>query len=241
MRKRAPNANQAMLLQRGAKTRTAILSQALRIVSTEGLAGLTIGRLAKDLSMSKSGLFAHFRSKEALEIATIELASEVFTDKVLVSAEDGSEGLEALWNLCDRWLKHIEERVFQGGYLFTGAFFECAEQTGPVPQRIAQVAKEWSEALKTAVRQGQKRGEIGPDEDRGRIAIGLNGLLLGAYWSHLMGERLALDAARDAVLAKFQALATTIPAEVFESVRAFRRYLKKRRECPAPKSVLGLF
>jgi AcrR family transcriptional regulator len=220
----------ARLFFKGGRTRAAILSEALLIVSAEGLAGLTIGRLAKNLSMSKSGLFAHFRSKEALELATVERASQMFADKVLVSAEGESEGLEALWNLCDRWLKHIEERVFRGsGYLFIGAFFECAQRTGPVSERITEVAEEWFGALKTAVKQAERHWEIRPDENPEQIAIELNGLLLGAYWAHLMGKWFALDAARDAILAKFQAVATDkIPAEAFESVHAFRRYLRER-------------
>lgn len=210
------------------RTRDAILSQALQIVSAEGLNGLTIGRLAKDMSMSKSGLFAHFLSKEALELATVERAREVFADKVLVPAEGESEGLGALWNLCDRWLKHIEERVFKSGYFFTGAFFECARQRGHVSQRLTQVGKEWFAALKTRARQAKEHGEVRSNENPARIAMELNGVLLGAYWAHLTGDWFALDTARVAVLAKFRAVATSkIPAEAFESVSAFRKYLRK--------------
>ncbi len=216
------------LFIKGKRTRAAILSQALRIASAEGLAGLTIGRLAKELRMSKSGLFAHFRSKEALELATVERASRVFADKVLVSAEGEYEGLETLWNLCDLWLKHIEERVFRSGYFFIGAFFQCGKRSGPVPDCIAGTVKQWIDALKNAVKQAQKHWEIRLDASPTRTAFELNGLLLGAYWARLMGDWDALEDARATVLGNLQKLATKkIPAEAFESVRAFRRYLRQ--------------
>src|SRR5713226_8256546 len=143
MRKGARKTIPAKLYVKGKRTRSAIVSQALRIASGEGLPALTIGRLATELGMSKSGLFAHFRSKEALELATVERASDVFADKVLFFAEGEYEGLEALWNLCDHWLKHIEKGVFRSGYFFTGAFFSCAQQHGPVPKRITETVQEW--------------------------------------------------------------------------------------------------
>jgi AcrR family transcriptional regulator len=229
MRKRARKTSPAKLYVKGKRTRAAIVSQALRIASGEGLPALTIGRLASELKMSKSGLFAHFRSKEALELATVERASNVFADKVLFFAEGEYEGLEALWNLCDRWLEHIEKGVFRGGYFLTGVFFSCAQQRGPVPDRITETVQEWFEALKNAVQQAHKHWEIRLKVNPRRTAFDLNGLLLGAHWAHLMGDRGALEDARSAVLGHLHKLVTKeIPVEAFESVRAFRKYLRER-------------
>ena len=107
----------------------------MRVAASHGLAGLTIGRLAQDLSMSKSGLFAHFRSKRVLEVATINEARKVFTSQVLAPATIGNEGIERLWILCDSWLAHIERRVFPGGYFFTGAFSNVQRDPGRSKQR----------------------------------------------------------------------------------------------------------
>jgi len=97
---------------KGPETRRRILAHSLRVAASHGLAGLTIGRLARDLGMSKSGLFAHFRSKRVLELATINEARKIFTSQVLVPATAGNDGVERLWILCDSWLAHIERRVF---------------------------------------------------------------------------------------------------------------------------------
>src|SRR5277367_7192465 len=86
---------------KGPETRRRILAHAMRVAASHGLAGLTIGRLARDLNMSKSGLFAHFRSKEVLELATISEAREVFTSQVLIPSTAGNDGIERLWILCD--------------------------------------------------------------------------------------------------------------------------------------------
>lgn len=212
---------------KGQRTRGAIVEVALRIASAEGLAALTIGRLAHELKMSKSGLFAHFRSKETLELETVALARTVFAAQVLHPAEACQPGLDNLWNLCHFWLEHIEGHVFRGAYFFAGAFFERARQGGAVGREIRRAVKEWLEALRTAVKEAQRRKELDREADAEQTAFDLNGLLLGAYWAHLIGQWGALDQARDKVLGKLRALATEeVPAKAFQSVAAFRRYLK---------------
>src|SRR6266446_5043269 len=121
VRKQAPKKAGAKLLQEKA-TFLRIVARALMVASEEGLAALTIGRLAKELNMSKSGVFAHFLAKEALELATIERAREVFVSNVLPSTELSQAGITKVWSLCDDWLKHIEQGIFPGNYFFTGAF-----------------------------------------------------------------------------------------------------------------------
>src|SRR5882724_1286992 len=97
---------------KGEQTRKAILEIAVHIASAEGLEGLTIGRLAAELSMSKSGLFAHFGSKEELQVATVEAARSIFIREVIHPVFEGDRGLAGLWRLCDTWLSYVESGVF---------------------------------------------------------------------------------------------------------------------------------
>ncbi len=163
---------------KGAETKKKILAHAMGIAAREGLAGLTIGRLARDLQMSKSGLFAHFRSKRSLEMATINEARKVFASRVLLPGKAANEGIEQLWILCNSWLAHIEHRVFPGGYFFTGAFFECAERSGSIEDEINRMAQEWWEILRNAVQKAQDRKEINSNVDARQISFDLNGILI---------------------------------------------------------------
>jgi AcrR family transcriptional regulator len=132
----------------GDRTRRAILESAVHIASAEGLEGLTIGRLATELSMSKSGLFAHFGSKEELQIATVEAARAIFIHEVIKPAFDAAEGLPRLWKLCDIWLSYVQKGVFRGGCFFAAVAAEFDSRPGPVRDRIAEIMKEWLTALR---------------------------------------------------------------------------------------------
>jgi len=181
--------------------------------------------------MSKSGLFAHFRSKRALEIATINQARDLFFSQVFLAASAANEGLDRLWTLCDSWLAHIENRVFAGGYFFTGAFFECAERSGDIETEINSMAREWWKALKDAVQKAQERKEISSSVDARQISFDLNGILMATYWTHLVEEdNEVFQQARTAMLAKMEGLAKSrIPASVFKSLSDWQEYLKQRR------------
>src|SRR5258708_31367663 len=99
----------------GEGTRRAILEAAVHLASAEGLEGLTIGRLASELSMSKSCLFAHFGSKEELQVATVEAARSIFIHEVIKPAFKTGAGIQRLWKLCDTWLSYVQSGVFRGG------------------------------------------------------------------------------------------------------------------------------
>ena len=215
---------------KGAETRRKILAHAMGIAASEGLVGLTIGRLARDLSMSKSGLFAHFRSKRALEIATIHEAQRLFASQVLSPATAANEGIERLWILCDSWLTHIEQRVFPGGYFFTGAFFECAERSGVIEDEINRMAREWWDTLISAVRKAQDRKEIDPTAEARRIGFDLNGILMASYWAFLVEkDDEVFRETRIALLSKLKGLTTArVPVSAFKSENAWREYLKER-------------
>jgi len=215
---------------RGEQTRQAILARALKISAQEGLAALTIGRLAKELQLSKSGLFAHFHSKQALELATIAKAEEFFADAVLRPAQASGDGIERLWNLCDLWLLHIERHEFSGSYFFTGAFFEHADQPGPLSKAVKSAAHEWINALRKAIEAGQEQGEIDPDAEAKQVASELNARLVGAYWEYLLGGGNSLREARTTLLGRLRELAPApTPASAFESVGAWKKYLEKKR------------
>ena len=182
--------------------------------------------------MSKSGLFAHFRSKRVLELATINEARKIFTSQVLAPATVGNDGIERLWILCESWLAHVERRVFPGGYFFTGAFFECAERSGAVETEINAMAREWWTSLKSAVLKAQDRKEIDSAADARQVSFDLNGILMAAYWAFLVEKDPGIFAeGRIAVRAKLESLATTrIPAGAFRSENAWKEYLKAKRK-----------
>ncbi len=228
-RRRAWGAPASGPLSNGERTRQAILARALKIAAREGLAALTIGRLAEELQMSKSGLFAHFHPKRALELATLEMAGEVFADAVLRPAQARRAGIERLWTLCDLRLQRIERRVFSGTYFFTGAFFEYAGRPGPIAGAITRVAREWFKALRKAVEEAQEQGEIHPDAEAKEIAWELNGRLVGAHWAYLLEGGRRCHEARTPLLGRLRELATgQIPASAFESVRTWKKYLQGR-------------
>jgi len=215
---------------KGAETKKKILAHAMGIAAREGLAGLTIGRLARELRMSKSGLFAHFRSKRSLEMATINEARNVFASQVLLPAKSANEGIEQLWVLCNSWLAHIERRVFSGGYFFTGAFFECAERSGAIEDEINRMAREWWETLRNAVQKAQDFKEIDSNVDARRINFDLNGTLIAGYWTYLAEKNeKVFDETRSALFAKMKRLATArIPDYALKSENAWKEYLEER-------------
>src|SRR5215207_4541880 len=145
---------------KGARTRQAILEAAVDIASEEGLEGLTIGRLAAALSMSKSGLFAHFGSKEELQLATVEAARAVFIREVVRPAFEAARGLPRLWSLCDIWLSYVQGGVFRGGCFFAAASAEFDSRPGPVRDRIAEIMKEWLTTLRNAIVEAQEAGQM---------------------------------------------------------------------------------
>jgi len=193
----------------GEDTRKAILEAAVHIASAEGLEGLTIGGLAAELSMSKSGLFAHFGSKEDLQVATVEAARSIFIREVIRPSFEGEHGLVDLWHLCDAWLSYVESGVFRGGCFFAAAAAEFDGRPGPVRDRIAEIMKEWLATLRRAVADAQTAGELQREVDPAQMAFEFNALELGANWAfQLYGDKQAFARARDAMLESLRRHAT---------------------------------
>ena len=193
----------------GERTRQAILEAAVHIASEEGLEGLTIGRLAAELSMSKSGLFAHFGSKEELQLATVEAARAVFVREVVAPAFKAEKGLARLWRLCEVWLAYVRGEVFRGGCFFTAAAAEFDGRPGAVRDRVAEIMREWLATLRRSVSEAQAAGQLGPDADPAQLAFELNALEMGANWAYqLHGDRQAFARARAGVLERLRRHAT---------------------------------
>jgi AcrR family transcriptional regulator len=194
---------------KGERTRESILHVAVNLASVEGLEGLTIGRLADELRMSKSGLFAHFGSKEELQLATVDTARKIFIEHVIRPALARREGMPRLWALCDNWLGHVEQRVFVGGCFFTAASFEFDSRPGSVRNRIVVVMKEWLGVLSQALEGARKVGHIKVTVVPRELAFEIYSLAIGAHWGfQLLGEKNALQNARSTIRARLRAVTT---------------------------------
>ena len=179
------------------------------IASVHGLEGLTVGSLAEQLHMSKSGLFAHFGSKEDLQLATVEKARQIFINRVSIPAIRAPKGMPRLWGLVEHWFGLVEKHVFRGGCFFSAASFEFDSRRGVVRDRIAAIMHEWIGVLSRAVYEAQKAGHIDPKVDPTRLAFEIHALAMGAHWAHqLLDDKQAYSRARTTVLDKLRSVAT---------------------------------
>lgn len=196
-------------LAKGARTRESILHVAVNLASVEGLQGLTIGRLADELKMSKSGLFAHFGSKEDLQLATVDMARDIFVEHVIRPGLAQPAGMPRLWALCENWLEHVESRVFEGGCFFTAASFEFDSRPGVVRERIVEAMKKWLLTLGRAVDEARRAGHLKQSVDPQQFAFEIYSLAIGAHWGfQLLGDKKALSNVRSTILGRIRALAT---------------------------------
>lgn len=180
----------------GERSRRAILLAAARLATVEGLDGLSIGRLADQTGMSKSGLFAHFGSKEELQLATIGMAEEIFQEEVLAPAL-AVEGRARVEALCDRFLSHVDRKVFPGGCFFASAAAELDTRPGRVRDRVVMTYHRWTTLFEEALAEAQARGEISPAADPGQLTFEINALLAEANGLTLLhDEPRYLDMAR---------------------------------------------
>src|SRR5690242_3386742 len=145
---------------RGRRTRASILARAVDLASVEGLDGLSIGRLAADLEMSKSGLIAHFGSKEGLQLATIRAARAIFVHTVIEPALETPPGMRRLRGLLDAWLQYSSDRRFPGGCFFARASHEYAARPGAVRDALAVIDDEWLGLIAESISGAQEAGDI---------------------------------------------------------------------------------
>jgi AcrR family transcriptional regulator len=195
---------------RGLKTRRAILRKAVNLASLEGLEGLTIGKLASTLRISKSGLFAHFGSKEDLQCAVVDAARDIFVEKVVRPAHE-FHGLKRLRALCENWLSYGEKKVFPGGCFFSAASLEFDDRPGRVRDQIVELMKKWLGNLEHAARDAQLAGEIRKEVDVRQLAFEIQALAMGANWSsRLFRDQNAFRLVRGAILQRIDQAAGNV-------------------------------
>ncbi len=196
---------------KGARTRGDILRTAADIASVDGLDGLSIGRLAYELGMSKSGLFAHFGSKKSLQLATIEEARERYVQEVIAPALSAGKGIARLAALCEAFLSYVERAVFPGGCFFASAMAEFGSKpNGPVRDVIADSQRQWMGTLERAARDAVADGELRAQVDSARLAFDLEGALLTADWYfHIFDDVAYIGRGREAVCDRLVTDATT--------------------------------
>jgi AcrR family transcriptional regulator len=191
----------------GIRTRQAILDEAARLATVEGIEGLSLSRLADRVGMSKSGLFAHFGSKEELQLATVERATAIFTEDVFEPAAEAPNGLERLQALLERFLCHVEVAVFPGGCFFASTVAELDTRTGPVRDLALGVAADWMNALEGAVREAQAEGLVDTGVEPAQLAFELDAYaLLGNGRYVASGSKEPLDRARRAIAERLDAV-----------------------------------
>lgn len=186
--------------ERGARTRRAILESAARLSSIEGLEGLSIGRLAEHLEISKSGLYAHFRSKEELQLATIRTAEAMYDEALVQPALLEAPGLARVLRFSDLYLDYLRDGPFPGGCFFIAASIDPARNRGPVKEALAKSQMELLDFFADEIATAQANGEVPPGLDPRQIAFEVDALLAGADLNYLLFDEPAyLERAKNAV------------------------------------------
>jgi AcrR family transcriptional regulator len=199
--------NRTNVLTKGERTRNTILDTAAALATQEGLEPLSIARLAEATGMSKSGLFAHFGSKEELQLATVDHAASLFVAEVIAPARSAPRGVARVWALCDNMVDYSERQVFPGGCFFASTSFEFNNKPGPVRDRIEHMLRSWLSYLEHAVEQAQDAGELDPNLSAREIAFQLDAFAQSANAQfQLFRERRVFDEARRAIRDRLESL-----------------------------------
>jgi AcrR family transcriptional regulator len=184
----------------GARTHTAILDRAAQVASVEGVHGLTIGRLADALGVSKSGLYAHFGSKEQLQLETIDAAMAIFDEEVMRPALEAPAGLPQLEAVLEFFFSYVERGVFPGGCFFAGLLAEEDGRDGPIHDVVVEWERASVDGIAELAREAQRRGEIATDIDPDQLAFELYAYIeLANFHFILFRDPGVLDRGRRAV------------------------------------------
>jgi AcrR family transcriptional regulator len=177
----------------GTRSRDRILDRAVDLASEVGLEGLTIGRLASEMEMSKSGLFGHFGSKQDLQLATVQAAADRFVQEVVAPVADEQPGAERLRALCDRYIDYLERQVFSGGCFWAAAAAEFDGRPGPVRDAVREGVAAWLGGLESEAR-------AAGFNDPAQLAFELHSIAQGANSAfQLLGDRDVFARARAAI------------------------------------------
>lgn len=185
---------------KGEISRATILHTAAKLVTAKGLHGLSIGDLAAAVGMSKSGLYAHFKAKEELELATIETAAAIFDQEVLQPAQSAAAGTARLKALANHFLSHLERKVFPGGCFFAAVAAELDTRPGAGRDRVRQVLEQWLSLLSRCIVDAQAAGELDPHADVAQAVFEIEAMLLAANFLFIMtNDPIQLTHARQGV------------------------------------------
>lgn len=175
---------------KGEQTRAAILDEALKIASRLGLEGLTIGSLAEATGMSKSGLFAHFGSREDMQLAVLEHAAQIYGEKVFMPALRIERGLPRLRALFERWLDWTLESGLPGGCIMISTAIEYDDRPGPIRDAAIANQHRGNAIMRKAVRLAVDEGHLGADVDAEQISFEMLGIVLASHnHRRLLGDR----------------------------------------------------
>jgi AcrR family transcriptional regulator len=189
----------------GEETHHAILEEAIRVASIEGLSSLTLGRLAEKAGMSKSGLYAHFGSKEQLQLEVIETARRIFEREVIGPGLSAPEGLGQFKGLCDAYLSYLERRVFPGGCFFYTLVAEFDAQPGRFHDEVSADRQEWEHVLEQIIVTAQEQGEIDPQIEPAQLVFEVEAAMeLANVRYNLDRDPQIIDRARSTVLAAIE-------------------------------------
>ncbi len=218
--------------RKGERSRAEILECAVDIASAEGLEGLTIGRLAKQLNRSKSGLFAHFGSKEGLQLATIGRAAEIFVEQVLAPTIDLEPGITKLRAMLDSWHRSVEQTHFRGGCFFYAASAEFDGRPGSVRDLIAELTATWLDHLEEEAANAQQRGELRAAIEPAQLAFECHAVVQEANWARqLLGRTDSFDRAKTAYGNRL------VDAATASGKRSLTRYQKSPSSKPRPEGA----
>jgi AcrR family transcriptional regulator len=196
-----------VLKTKGERTREAILETAAALATQEGLDSLSIGRLAEATGLSKSGLFAHFGSKEELQLATVDHAATIITREVIAPAREAPKGIARVWALCEGMISYTERQVFPGGCFFACTSAEFNNKPGAVRDKIAGMLGNWMSYLEHAVQQAQDTGELDGSLSARETAFQLDAFAqLANSQFQLFREPRVFDEARRAVRQRIDSL-----------------------------------
>jgi AcrR family transcriptional regulator len=194
---------------RGMQSRQLILDRAMNIASVEGLESLSVRRLATELDVSKSGVFALFGSKEELQLATVRAAIEVFAAKVVRPGRRAPAGIRRLRALGESWLRYVRQPVFEGGCFFTGAAAEFDARPGRVRDTIASARHDWQALYAATASEAQAMGEVHADIDPADLAFELDALArVAAEDAVLFDDDTRYDRVERIMLARLREVAT---------------------------------
>jgi AcrR family transcriptional regulator len=184
----------------GERARAAILRAAASLATVDGLEGLSIGNLAAAIGMSKSGLYAHFGSKQELQLATVDEAERIFDEEVVQPALAARPGLAQLAAVCEAFFGYLLDRTFPGGCFFAATAMEMGPRTGPVKERVAAIQSGFAEMLRGFAATAIDQHELPAGEDPSRLAFELHAILLAADAKFvLFDDPAVLDLARQVV------------------------------------------